>query len=347
MERCLASIITRHSSRFYIGPRNGVRYLSSSAPFYNQVKTPPVKNKAQPKATKKAKAIVREVARQIALAKANREANDSRENALLKDLSKLQFCGDIIVELSPSDAIATAMEMSSGSFADRQHMVFFVDGSRVWKPKDRSQSSITGNKSELIAHLGAAVVYKSFEGGEGWQERYFALPNEQSSTLAELFAIAQGLAVATEEIMVLRSQDGVNHGRMTTNYRVIIFSDSQSALAQVKKLREEGVVANSQMFKDPIIRKIMTRSQYLHRIGVHHELRWVVGHSKKVIGHIRADAAAQQAAKTQDISVRIDEGLRLIELEAASKMTNKQPPSSKRPQKERLVKKQNEGNDTS
>lgn len=264
----------------------------------------------------------------------NQKANYRIERLLLDATSELRFSGDVIIGESKSDAIAMAKEMSSESNANCQHMVFFVDGSRVLKPKNKSQSSITHGESELVAHLGAAVVYKSFQSSQGWQERHFALPNEQCSTLAELFAIAHGLAVATEEVMILRSQDNIGPGRMATGHSVVIFSDSTSALEQVRKLREKEAVTNAQVISDPIIRKLVTRSQYLHRIGVRVELRWVPGHSG-VEGNLRADAAALQAAKAQDMSVHIDEGLRLIELEAISKTTNKQPPSPERQQKEK------------
>lgn len=266
----------------------------------------------------------------------NQQANYRIESLLLDATPELRFAGDVIIEESKSDAIATAKAISSESNANYQRMVFFVDGSRVWKPKNESQPSISHQETKLVAHLGAAVVYKSFQSAQGWQKRHFALPNEPCSTLAELFAIAQGLAVATEEVMVLRSQDSIGPGRMATDHSVVIFSDSTSALEQVGKLRENGAVTNAQVISNPIIRKLITRSQYLHRTGVHLELRWIPGHSG-VEGNLYADAAALQAAKAQDISVHIDEGLRLIELEAFSKTTDKQLPSPERQQREKLA----------
>lgn len=285
---------------------------------------------------KKIETVIREIECQIATVR-NQNANYRIERLLLDATSELHFSGEVIIE-SKGDAIATAKEISSESNANCQRMVFFVDGSRVLKPKNNSQPSIDHGESEMVAHLGAAVVYKSFQSAQGWQERHFALPNKQCSTLAELFAIAHGLAVATEEVMVLRSQDSIVPRRMTTGHSVVIFSDSTRALEQVKKLREKEAVTNAQVISDPIIRKLITRSQYLRRIGVRLELCWVPGHSG-VEGNLRADAAALKAAKAQDISVHIDEGLILIELEAISKTTNKQPPSPERQQKEKATKK--------
>lgn len=302
--------------------------------------TPPAKNKEEPKQRKKAEAIVSEIACEIALAKAARkaarQANKRREKALWKATSDLQFCGDIIIEQSREDAIATAKEVSSKSNANGHHMAFFVDGSMFMEPKKKSKSSISGSKSSLVTLCGAAVIYKSSEDSQDWHERHISLLHERNSDQAELSAVAEGLADATTKMMHFKSKNRVEFEKIASNYKVIIFTDSQRALTMVDKLRGEKFVAEDQVRSHPIIRKIITRSQYLHRIGIHLELRWVPGHSG-VEGNDRADAAAQRAAKAQDISICIDEGLRLIEVEAASKTTNKQPPSTKRQQREKPV----------
>lgn len=277
------------------------------------MKTSPVKNKARSNIShfddqhKKIEAVLREIARQIATI-TKQKANYQMERALLNATSELQFCGDIISEQSKDDAIAAAMEASSKSFADDQHIVIFVDGSLVWKPNGKSGS---------IAHLGAAVVYKSFGGSQGWEERrYSALSKERNSQKAELFAIAQGAAVAIELIMRLRRQNGCGPGRMAADYRVTIFTDYRNALGKVDKLRRKKPAVNTQVCSDPDICKLILRSQHLHHIGVHLELCWVPGHLG-VEGNVRADEAAQLAAKTQGITVPV-EGRRWIELEAAT-----------------------------
>ncbi|UKZ65174.1 uncharacterized protein TrAtP1_006369 [Trichoderma atroviride] len=205
MERCLASIITRHGPRFYIGPRNGTRHLSSTPPICAQVKTSPAAKKTRSDPShfdeqhKQIEALLRKIAHQIA-SMINQTASYRMHRALLNATSGLQFCGDITTEQSPSDAYAAAVEASSKPFADDQHIVIFVDGSLIWKPNDKSGS---------IAHLGAAVVYKTPQGSQDWQvRRYFALSKERNAEIAEIFAIAQGTAVAIELIMHLRNQNG-------------------------------------------------------------------------------------------------------------------------------------------
>lgn len=315
------------------------------------MKTPPVKNKEEPKPRKKAEAIVSEVACQIALAKAtrkaNRKANKRMEEELWRATPELQFCGDIIIEESREDAIATAKEISSKTNVNSQHMAFFVDGSLIPKPKKKSKRSISGSKSDSAPLCGAAVIYRSSEDSQDWHETYISLLHERNSDQAEISAVAEGLVVATTKMMHFKSQNSAELERMAINYKVTIFTDSQRALTTVDKLRGEKFIADDRVRSNPITRKFITRSQYLRRIGVHLELRWVPGHSG-VEGNVRADVAARKAAKVQDISVYIDEGLRLIKLESASKKTNKQPPPSlKRRQIENLVETQNEGKDTS
>lgn len=279
------------------------------------MKAPPAAKKAKSdinhfdEQRQKIEAVLREIASRIAsLAKQN--AHYHMERALFNATSELQFYGDVTIEQSPSDAIAAAVEASSKHFAEDQHIVIFVDGSLVWKPNGTSGS---------IAHLGAAVVHKSLDGSQGWEERrYFAISKERNSHKAELFAIAQGAAVAIELIKRLKRQNSRCSGKKATSYRVTIFSDCQSALGQMKHLWEKNSDVKAQLCSDPNICKLIMRSQSLHQIGVHLELCWVPGHLG-VEGNVRADEAAQQAAKTQGIAVPADKGPQWIELEDSSK----------------------------
>lgn len=231
------------------------------------------------------------------------------ETALLNATSELQFYGDVTIEQSPSDAIAAAAEASSKPFADDQHIVIFVDGSLVWKPNGTSDS---------IARLGAAVVHRSLDGSQGWEvRRYSAISKERSSHKAELFALAQGAAVAIELITRLRRRNSRCPEKMATSYRVAIYSDHQSALKQAKNLREKNSSDKAQVCSDSNICKLILRSQRLHQIGVHLELCWVPGHLG-VEGNVQADEAAQQAAKLQGITVPVDEEPKWIELDVPS-----------------------------
>lgn len=280
------------------------------------MKTSPAANKARSDIThldeqhKKIEAVLREIARQIA-ALINQKANYRMDRNLLEATAGLRFCGDIIIEQF-KNAIAAAVEASSKPFADGQQIVIFVDGSLVQKPN---------NGSDSVAHLGAAVVYKSPEGSQDWEERrYFAISKERNAEIAEIFAISQGLAVAAELIKRLRRQNGRAPEKMAAKYKVTIFTDCQRALEQFKSLRKKSVgrtVVKTQICGNPNICKLITRSQYLRRIGVDLELCWVPGHSK-VEGNDRAHQAAKLAAKVQGITSSVDEGPRWIELKVSN-----------------------------
>lgn len=139
--------------------------------------------------------------------------------------------------------------------------------------------------------------------------------------MAELAAIAEGLAIATTEVLLSRGNQKSTSPKKeaaaaaAAKPKVIIFTDSTSALQKIDKLRK-SVVAEDRLRDDAVVRKIITRSQYLRRIGIPLELRWVPGHSR-VEGNTRADVAARLAAKSENIAVLLDEGLRLIEMEDA------------------------------
>lgn len=277
------------------------------------MKTSPAANKARSDIShfdeqhKRIEAVLREIACQVTTL-INQKANYQMERALSNAASELQFCGDVTIEQSPSDAMAAAVEASSKPF-DGQHIAIFVDGSLVWKPNGRANS---------IAHLGAAVVYKSPEGSQGWEERYyFAMSKERNPQKAESFAIAQGAAVAIELIKRLRRQNISCPGKPANSYSVTIFSDCLSALGRVKYHREKKLVVKTHQFSDPDICKLIMRSQHLQQMGIHLRLCWVPGHLG-IKGNTRAHEAAKLAAKTQGVTALVDEGSRWIELEVPS-----------------------------
>ncbi|KAH8743751.1 hypothetical protein F5883DRAFT_440660 [Diaporthe sp. PMI_573] len=98
--------------------------------------------------------------------------------------------------------------------------------------------------------------------------------------------------------------------------QVIIFTDCQEAMSRVDGLRH--ISPTDQWLRgDPILRKLVARSQYFCGVGVEVEIRWVPGHSG-VEGNVHADAAARSAAwRCPGIAegVYLDEGLRIIELQ--------------------------------
>lgn len=157
---------------------------------------------------------------------------------------------------------------------------------------------------------GLLLFYQRYD--EEWEERTFCLAAGLTSNITEMAAIAEGLAIALSQILLFSS------GQRKDKAKVIIFADCQAAIHHVNKFQRTSP-SEGRVYGNPIVRKLVTRSQYLRSLGVEVEIRWVPGHSG-VEGNIRADAAARSAAwhcPGVAEGVYLDDGLRLIELELA------------------------------
>ena len=255
------------------------------------------------KMTRGEKKIAREIACHMSrIKKSNKKDNFRREMALLSMTTEFKFYGDIIIQ--PRDeAIRTAIE-SSKSDLNYLHKVFFVDGACFTGGKGRKRSP------DIRKALGAAVVYMSSGVTRVWEERLFHPPKGGGYLQAELTAVAEGLAIAVLEILRAKDQDILGSKGALTESKVTIFTDCQGALQRIIKLRE-AVSTEQRLRGNPIVRKLITRSQYLNSLGVKVELCWVPGHSH-VEGNERAHVAARVAA-SPDLGICLDEGLQMIE----------------------------------
>lgn len=257
------------------------------------------------KPSRRERAIGRETAVHISrIATENKIANLRRELALLHATSELRFHGQIIVE-SREDATRSAAATTSDSTAPdgSRQLVFFVDGSRFTNVKDKRKRKAPASGKAA----GAAVVYQT--DVNTWEERSFNFADGHNSKSTEMAAIAEGLAIAMSQVLLLDRDQSKSIGR------VIIFTDCQAAMFRIDGFRCTSL-AEGRLRSDPIVRKLVTRSQYLRGLGVEVEIRWVPAHSG-VKGNIRADAAARSAAwRLPGIAegVYLDEGLRMIEL---------------------------------
>ena len=235
--------------------------------------------------------------------KQNKKVNHQRELALLASTPDPRFHGKIIIE-SREDAIATAITSKNSEPADKiQQLVFFVDGSRFTNIKDKRKREAPLAKKAA----GAAVVYQTCE--REWEQRVFRVADGFKSKMAEMAAIAEGLAIALSQILLICNSQHKDKAK------VVIFSDCQAAMTHIDKFQRTSPSVG-RLHGDPIARKLVTRSQYLRTLGVEVEIRWVPSHSG-VVGNIGADAAARSAAwRTPGIAegVYLDEGLRMIEL---------------------------------
>lgn len=259
------------------------------------------------KPSRSERAIGRQTAAHISnIAKENKKANLRRELVLLQVTADLRFHGQVIIE-SREDAILTATNTrNSGPGDEPWQLVFFVDGSRFTNIKDkRKRKAPQSGKAS-----GAAVVYQRLD--QEWEERTFCLAYGLKSKITKMAAIAEALAIALSQILLLSKCQDENKAK------VVIFADCQAAIHHVNKFQRTSP-SEGRVHNDPIVRKLVTRSQYLRILGVEVEIRWVPGHSG-VEGNVRADAAARSAAwRYPGIAegVYLDEGLRIIELELA------------------------------
>lgn len=254
--------------------------------------------------SRRERAIGRETAVHISrIAKENKIANLRRELALLHATAELRFHGQIIVE-AREDATRTAATTTNSTATDgSRQLVFFVDGSRFTNVKDKRKRKAPASGKAA----GAAVVYQT--DIKAWEERTFNFSDGHKSKSTEMAAIAEGLAIALSQVLLLDGDQSKSIGR------VIIFTDCQAAMFRIERFRCTSL-SERRLRSDPIVRKLVTRSQYLRGLGVEVEIRWVPAHSG-VEGNIRADAAARSAAwRLPGIAegVYLDEGLRVIEL---------------------------------
>lgn len=78
--------------------------------------------------------------------------------------------------------------------------------------------------------------------------------------------------------------------------RVVILTDCQAALFELQRLQHVSYT-EKQLQGNSIARRIITRSQYLQRLGVQLEIRWVPGHAG-VQGNHYANTAARAMARS-------------------------------------------------
>jgi ribonuclease HI len=159
------------------------------------------------------------------------------------------------------------------------------------------------------------VVYKWYEIGNSWNQRRYLLRGTSNVYRAKLSAVAEALAIAFSWAIHKQVLDENSPQLESRVHEISIFTDSQDVLTKLENLRHRALTER-QMQGDFILRKLITRSQYLRRLGVRVELRWVPGHAR-VEGNERADKAARRAAKNGVDSNVPDEGLELVAAELA------------------------------
>lgn len=226
--------------------------------------------------------------------KVNFKANILGDRALLSVIDDLRFFGDVIIE-SRDDAIAAAKLSDQGP----HKLQVFVDGSTFYS--DQAKGS------------GAAVVYKSSASSEGWEEKIFHIPGARIAWQAEEFAIAEALALAVPWAIRAKDRSELQIEENPELLSLVIFTDCERALWKIVK-HKSVAFPRSQLQSNAVYRRIVTRSQYLRKLGVQVQLRWIPGHTR-IRGNERAHNRARYAVKHRKLGIARDEGLELIEAE--------------------------------
>lgn len=224
------------------------------------------------------------------------------------DTHEFKLCAEIVIPLKakrPSweTALTTAANILNCNFG-RRHFVCYTDGSSITTPKLNSASPTVEHISVIPS--GVAAVYKLKRDGQ-WSLNFTPGNRGRDTIFTEIESIAYALMIAKAQRAVYLDNNKKHSNGKARWSKVTIFNDCIGALKIICKLRE-GAIADAQSLCDPLLRRIMTVSQYFYDNGVQVELRWVKGHSGNE-GNCLADTAAGYAANHQDAGMSFPEGL--------------------------------------
>ncbi len=140
--------------------------------------------------------------------------------------------------------------------------------------KDTSDLALWSDGSKAESGAGAAVVWKN-ASTYGWNIRKISLGKNKEIYDAELWGISEALKIALKESTSKKI------------CRVTVFSDSQTALKQLRNVKSNaGQALKSQIFR---------LAKQLYNRGGEVIVRWIPSH-KGIEGNERADNAAKEAA---------------------------------------------------
>lgn len=308
------------------GPTKGQQRIARRVQLYDELmrKQQPLTKKdaesvkkAPP--TKRERKITRALQRQARLARKEVRQTDRSNIAALLDVTRssrptltgtghLQFCGNIIIQ-SEDEATQNAIQASTTPF-DRYHRILFASA-KVGKCNQVKMRS---------AH--ASVVCKTASENNNdnvdhiWEENLFSLGRSQSnptklSIEAGLRSVAEALALVATQLACASDHMMPHNDKLSTEPKVTIFTDSQAAMNKAGNIK----LTAQQLESTPSIEKLITRSAYLHHLGVEVELRWsprlqFKGNVRKQVeGAARRATRSNGACKSGDSP---DDGLQIL-----------------------------------
>lgn len=246
---------------------------------------------------KSEKQIARETAKHISMVKKSRKkASAQTEAALFAATSILRFHGRLVIQPREA-AILKAMEMSH---YEEGQMAFFTDGAVhirenkrdiVHRAPPKPVQCQSRDPRQTKVKLAAAIAYKATESSD-WIVKAFTVPSRGRRYYleAEMAGIAGALAIAISRIKNSKKRPSA------TSHKIIILTDCLAAIHQLQKLQEH---TSKRQFRDNTVAcKLITRSQYLHGLGVPLEVHWIPGHHPAIPGNLGADTEARRTAKS-------------------------------------------------
>lgn len=234
----------------------------------------------------------------------NRELTRQRnelEKRVWQNLSEHKFIGKIVDKGSDASVMSSAQGLSQDVSPNR--IVLFVS----------SATSLRKNARQT-RKASTAVVYKTGTQSDEWARRLYKVNycGELSDLHmnAELLGIAEALAIALVWVVQDRSHDSPG-----TQPEVVVFTSCTRVLPYIDRLRDETVAKKAaRPARDFAVYKLISRSQWLHRLGVGVQLRCMPSHlsHRSVDGMVHAQAVARFALDRAVIPLDQDEGLKFM-----------------------------------
>lgn len=253
--------------------------------------------------TKRERKITRALQRQARLDRKEVRETDRSNIAALLDVTRssrpiltetghLQFCGNIITQ-SEDEAIQNATQASATPF-DPYHRILFASA----KVGKCNQVKMRSAHAGVVCKMASANENDNSNVDHIWEEHSFSLGRSQSNATklsieAGLRSVAEALTLVATQL-ACASDHGMPHDdKLSIQPKVTIFTDSQAVLNKIGDIK----LTEQQLESTPSIEKLITRSAYLHHLGVEVELRW--NPRLQLKGNVRKQA--EGAARTATI----------------------------------------------